>query len=158
VEGFMAKGKVILDQSPDDTGSLQADTRFKRGFSGNPSGRKKGSRNHVNQTLVDLYSASLEGNGAADLEKLRQTDLATYWRLAFKFVPSKVESMLTQQVSIFAQYNLTDPRDYAKAWEIARQMVYGEAPAIEQEAAEMECERRDAEFYDLSEPADRKTS
>ena len=78
---------------PDNTGEKQA-TRFQPGRSGNLAGRPRGSRNRVVQTIVDLYTASLEGTGAEDLERLRQKDLSTYWRLAMQFVPSKIESLL----------------------------------------------------------------
>jgi hypothetical protein len=115
-----------------------------KGVSGNPAGRAKGSRNRIVQAVTDIYTASLDEHGEETLEAIRQKDPSTYMRLAMQFVPKKVESLLTQHVSVFQQYNLTDPREFAQAWEIARQVVYGQAP-IE---IEHESERRDAEYTD----------
>jgi hypothetical protein len=71
--------------------------RFLTGNSG--GGRPKGSHNRIVQTMVDLFNASLDKTGAEDLEKLRQKDLPTYWRLAMQFCPSKVESLLNVNVT-----------------------------------------------------------
>ena len=35
--------------------------------------------------------------------------------------------------NIFAELNLRDPREYAQAWEIARDMIHGQPPMIEAE-------------------------
>jgi hypothetical protein len=46
---------------PEKTGPQQADTRFKRGQSGNPSGRPKGARRRTTVAIEAL----LEGEGEA---------------------------------------------------------------------------------------------
>ena len=55
-------------------------------------------------------------------------------------------------LSVFQQFNLTDPREYAAAWEIARKMIYGERAIAGNGQApttiEVDSERRDVELAD----------
>ncbi len=126
------------NNDPEDTGQ-KLDTRFKPGRSGNPAGRPRGSRNRVVQTIVDLYTASLEGTGAEDLERLRQKDLSTYWRLAMQFVPSKIESLLSVNVHHELSEEFEKAASFTDAWRVlekARARLNAQ-PIIQQEMIEV---------------------
>jgi hypothetical protein len=113
--------------------------QFLQGVSGNPSGRPRGSRNRVVQTIVDLYTASLEGTGAEDLERLRQKDLPTYWRLAMQFVPSKVESLLNVNVHHELSEEFEKAASFTDAWNVlekARARLNAQ-PIIQQDMIEV---------------------
>lgn len=96
-------------------------TPWKAGQSGNPKGRPVGSRNKVVQTLVDLWNASLDGTGAEDLEKLRQKDVATYFRLAMQFVPSKVESLL--EVNSHHHIEIRNMQEFTANYRLVKQAL-----------------------------------
>jgi Family of unknown function (DUF5681) len=130
--------RTTRNNDPEDTGQ-KLDTRFKPGKSGNPAGRPRGSRNRIVQTVVELYSASLEGTGAEDLERLRQKDLSTYWRLAMQFVPSKVESLFNVHVHHELSEEYERAASFADAWSVlekARARI-GASPVIEQDMVEV---------------------
>jgi hypothetical protein len=96
-------------------------------------GRPRGSRNRVVQTIVDLYTASLEGHGAEDLERLRQKDLPTYWRLAMQFVPSKVESLLDVNVRHEFSEEYAAAATFKDAWRVVERAKarIGASPMID---------------------------
>jgi hypothetical protein len=113
--------------------------RFLTGNTGGP-GRKPGSRNRIVQNVIDLYSASLEGTGAEDLERLRQKDLSTYWRLAMQFVPSKVESLLNVNVHHELSEEYEKAASFADAWNVlerARARLNAKPAFIEQEMIDL---------------------
>ena len=74
--------------------SPSPETRFKRGQSGNPKGRPKGSRDKITERALALISDVLtEGdavNSTAGLMKLRDQDPATFWRLIVGLFPKDV--------------------------------------------------------------------
>jgi hypothetical protein len=74
-------------------------------------------------------SADFDDHGADTIIKVRQRSPEVYIKVVANLIPAKLESTLTVN-SVFAQYNMTDPRDFAQAWEVARKMLYGEAPQM----------------------------
>jgi hypothetical protein len=105
-------------------------TPWPKGTSGNVLGRKPGSRNRINEAfLVDLEDI-WRRRGPEMMEKAATAEPMQFVKMVAGLQPSKIESELTVN-NTFAQFNLTDPREFAAAWEIARKVVYGQAPMIE---------------------------
>jgi hypothetical protein len=66
---------------------LKHEGQWKKGQSGNPNGRPKGSKTKITEKfLVDLHN-SWEKRGVAALEKLYQKDVSTYVRVVASMVP-----------------------------------------------------------------------
>ena len=63
------------------------DTQFKKGKSGNPNGRKKGSRNKITEAWLKALGADFIPNKAQVFKDLRESDLSTYARLIAALVP-----------------------------------------------------------------------
>lgn len=83
-------------KSVDDTTSKQLNSGerliakgygFKPGQSGNPAGRPKGSRSKFAETFVKDMLADWEEHGAEAIQKVRETDPASYLRVAATLIP-----------------------------------------------------------------------
>jgi hypothetical protein len=103
-------------------------------------GRPRGSRSKLSETFISDLNEAWETHGVAALNKCATQEPVKFCKIVADLLPSKMEASLNV-TNIFAQYNLTDPREFAAAWEIARKVVYGQAPI-----AEIDSDLRDAEF------------
>jgi hypothetical protein len=115
---------------PDNTGQ-KLDSKFKKGLpSANPNGRPRGSRNAIVEKTLKMVCDDIETHGVNALVAFRLQDPGGYWKMVAQLWPKKIENAVEIN-NTFAQFNLTDPREFAAAWEIARKVVYGQAPMIE---------------------------
>jgi hypothetical protein len=115
------------------------------GKKGGP-GRPKGSRSKLASEFIDALYQDFEQHGSGVIAKVRAEKPDVYLKVVANLMPAKMEASL-QVTSIFADFNLQDPREFAVAWEIARKVVYGQAPiAVEQD--DLSVLRREAEFTD----------
>lgn len=119
----------IADVSPDDTGDKQISTRFKPGTSGNPKGRPKGSRSKLATDFIAALSADFDEHGIAAINTVRARNPEVYLKIIGAIIPAKLETSL-HITNVFAELNLRDPREFADAWQIAKQVVYGNAPPV----------------------------
>jgi hypothetical protein len=83
-----------VKSEPVPTGDLQADTRFKPGVSGNPAGRKAGSRNRLSQSFFDALEASFDRDGEAVIDRLMKEDPKTYVKVIAQLCPAKLEGVI----------------------------------------------------------------
>ena len=70
---------------------------FKKGQSGNPAGRPRGSRNKLSQAVIEAWCADFDEYGSGVIEKLRSTDPSTYARSAASLVPKDIEVTTIQE-------------------------------------------------------------
>jgi hypothetical protein len=119
------------EQEPDltgsETGSKQVESWFKPGVSGNKNGRPRGSRSRINEKFLGALERIWDEHGEDAMAKAALGEPMQFVKMVAGLLPSKVESSL-QITNVFAQYNLADPREFGQAWEIARKVVYGQAP------------------------------
>ncbi len=75
---------------PENTGSKQADTRFKPGQSGNPTGKPKGSKHKLTENWwADLHSA-WEAHGRIALDVVAATDPGKFITVVASVMPKEM--------------------------------------------------------------------
>lgn len=79
---------VQRTQSPAQISNLRP---FAVGQSGNPLGRRKGSRNKISQAFVDEMCASFEEHGRDTIERVRRQHPVEYLRLAAALIPKSFD-------------------------------------------------------------------
>jgi len=67
---------------------------FKKGQSGNPAGRARGSRNKLAEKFWQDYYASWEKHGQPALEAVATSDPSTFVRVAASLMPKETEVTL----------------------------------------------------------------
>jgi hypothetical protein len=123
----------VTKSTPDKTGQKQ-DTRFRPGHSGNPAGRPRGSRSKFGaQYLDDAYEAWLE-HGKAAFKNCAQTEPVAFIKVMASLLPKEVVLTalnVNASVSDLEGYDLSDAKEFALAFEIARQRIKPDPPMIE---------------------------
>lgn len=65
---------------------------YKPGQSGNPAGRKKGSRNKLGEAFLSELLADFEDYGAAAIADCRKEDPAAYCRIIAAIIPKELDT------------------------------------------------------------------
>ena len=77
--------------TPASTGQLQErpdfSTRFKPGQSGNPKGRKSGSRNALSEAFISAINQDFVEHGVAVIKAVREDNPAAYLKIIASIVP-----------------------------------------------------------------------
>jgi hypothetical protein len=61
---------------------------FKPGESGNPAGRRRGSRNRLNERFLDAMCEDFDQHGRAVIERVRTDSPAVYLRVVARLLPA----------------------------------------------------------------------
>ena len=131
--------------SSDDTERKQKPQLYRPGQSGNPNGRPRGARNRLAGELLEALADDFSQHGVAAVEKVRQTDPTAYLRIVTGLMPKEVIVAALHVSHKNVLEELTDAKDFAAAYRLARDMIGAEPPS---ELLELEAERRDAELAD----------
>ena len=104
-------------------------SRWKKGQSGNPKGRPKGSRDKINKAFVDDFTDDWRKHGKEAIERVREERPAEYLRIAASLVPKEAKM----------QVNVNNELDQALLELMRRPMepktIDGEAREIEEAPA-----------------------
>jgi hypothetical protein len=64
---------------------------FQPGQSGNPAGRKPGTRNQFGEAFIQALHADFEEHGAETIQTVRQEDPGTYLRVCASVLPKEIK-------------------------------------------------------------------
>lgn len=95
---------------------------FKPGQSGNPSGRRKGTRNQFSQNFIQAYSDDFDKNGPETIKRVRQTDPVAYLRIGAGVIPKEYDVKVTSEFDGVTQEEMTER---TKAMILERAKHYG---------------------------------
>lgn len=91
-------------EQPVSTGDLQEkraiDTRFKPGQSGNPKGRKQGSKNKINQAYLKAITADFKKHGKSVIERVREENPEAYLRLVAQLIPKGLDIQHSGNINV----------------------------------------------------------
>lgn len=86
-------------RNADKTSRARIGRPWKKGQSGNPRGRPKGSRNKLAEAFIADYHAEWEIGGRDVLAKLREEDPAEFARLGASILPREIKIDPTRELT-----------------------------------------------------------
>lgn len=114
----VAKPRVAT--TPASTGQLQErpdfSTRFKPGQSGNPKGRKAGSRNALSEAFISAMNADFEEHGVAVIQAVREDDPAAYLKIIASIVPKDLNLTTGRTLEDMSDEDLLDQLEMIRSF------------------------------------------
>ncbi len=97
---------------------------FKPGQSGNPKGRKKGSKNKVTEEFLRVLAADFKKHGKSVIERVREESPDVYLRLVAQLVPKDLDVKHSGDVTVSViQYVDTDAGESAESMKVENRPV-----------------------------------
>lgn len=78
-----------MTKTPDLTGSKQAETKFRKGQSGNPAGRPKGARSRLCEDFLKALHEDFQKHGVKAIESVRLEKPEVYFNGVVKLLPQQ---------------------------------------------------------------------
>jgi hypothetical protein len=105
--------------------------QFVQGFTGNPNGRPKGSRNKLGEQFLSDLHAEWERSGATALKAMAETDPSGFVRVVSQVLPRELDATLTVDLEAFQR-----AETFLQAYRLARDFIQAEnePPLLELEA------------------------
>jgi hypothetical protein len=94
-----------VDSTVDKPSNLKS---WKKGESGNPAGRKPGSRNRLSEAFLNSLEADFEQHGPQVIAKVRVESPAVYLKVVANLMPAQLEARLQAQVDVHHQFSDTN--------------------------------------------------
>lgn len=66
-------------------------SRFRKGESGNPAGRPRGSRNKFAADFVEALAEDFAAHGAVSIQRVREASPAAYLRVISQVIPKEID-------------------------------------------------------------------
>ncbi|MCP1270552.1 DUF5681 domain-containing protein [Acetobacter cerevisiae] len=79
----------MMPKSPDLTGPKQAETKFRKGQSGNPAGRPKGARSRLCEDFLKALHEDFQKHGVKAIESVRLEKPEVYFNGVVKLLPQQ---------------------------------------------------------------------
>ena len=81
---------------------------WKPGQSGNPAGRKPGSRSKLSEAFLSALNADFEQHGTAVIAKVRLKKPDVYLKVIANLMPARLEALLEAQINVQHQFDDTN--------------------------------------------------
>lgn len=105
---------VQLVPKSEITTSQQQPWGFKKGVSGNPAGRPKGSKHKITELARTVILNDFEEHGAATLARVRAMDPVSYMQIVLKMVPR--ELILQREKGLVIDYAELSDEEFGKIY------------------------------------------
>lgn len=80
----------MADETAASARNQQRGRPFQKGQSGNPAGRKPGSRQKLSDNLLATIAADFAKHGQKTLDRVRETDPTGYMKIVVSLVPKEL--------------------------------------------------------------------
>src|ERR1700693_6029338 len=101
----------MTDLPEDETESRPVEKQshmWKPGQSGNPSGRKPGSRSKLSEGFLAALNADFELHGAAVISKVRTEKPDVWLKIVANLTPARLEAMLEAKIDVDHHFSDTN--------------------------------------------------
>jgi Family of unknown function (DUF5681) len=135
---YYGKNEVLakaLEAVSDNTEEKQSNLKpWKKGVSGNPSGRPKGSKSKIATAYIEALHDDFSEHKDEAIARLRKDDLPTYMKLVAQLLPKEFE--ISVNVNHYADFETAvEASNFAESWKIVRRAMTmigaGELPIID---------------------------
>jgi hypothetical protein len=111
------------EAASDNTEEKQSNLKpWKKGVSGNPAGRPKGSKSKIAADYIEALHDDFAEHKGESIARLRKDDLPTYMKLVAQLLPKEFE--ISVNVNHYTDFETAvEARNFAESWKIVRRAM-----------------------------------